>query len=212
MTDPQAARNSIVYLAIVVEGGLVGLALGLGFLLDQPPLSQCVLDISGVLWGLAGTLPMIGAFAVMTRWPIGPLRSIKGFTDGVIGPAMSPCTLVDLLGISCLAGLGEEMLFRGVLQDALATQLSPALALAVASVLFGLLHAVTASYAVLAALMGAYLGGLYLLTGNLVAPMVTHAAYDFAVLVWVLRGPGAGALPVDEEETAEEPEEMDEDE
>ena len=33
---------------------------------------------------------------------------------------MRPLSKVDLLGISCLAGLGEEMVFRGLAQDLLA--------------------------------------------------------------------------------------------
>jgi len=205
MSDRQAARNTIVLLAIVVEGGLVGLALVCGWLLGQPPFSRFAFDLPDALWGLAAALPMTAAFLVMRRWPVGPLRAIKAFTDEMLRPAMAPCTLVDLLGISCLAGLGEEMLFRGMLQDFLAGWAGPGLAVAAASALFGLLHAVTAGYAVLAALMGAYLGGLYLLTGNLLAPIVTHAAYDFAVLVYVLRGPGAPAPPQEEEEEPEEP-------
>jgi uncharacterized protein len=203
MSDRQAARNAIVLVAIVVEGGLVGLALVVGRLLGKPPLFHFTLDLPAALWGLAATGPLVAAFLVMTRWPVGPLGSIKAFTDTVIRPAMAPCTLIDLLGISCLAGLGEEMLFRGVLQDAFAVKLPPWLAVAAASALFGLLHAVTAGYAVLAALMGAYLGGLYLLAENLLAPIVTHAAYDFVVLVWVLRGPGALALPEEKEEPDE---------
>lgn len=205
--DPQAARNSIVVLAILVEGGLVGLAIAGGWLLDQPPLSRFVLDPAGVVWGLAATLPLIGAYLVMNRWPIGPLRSIKAFTEQVICPALAPCTRIDLLGISCLAGLGEEMLFRGLLQDALLTRMPWYGALAIASVLFGLLHAITPAYVILAGLMGAYLGGLYMLSDNLLAPIITHAAYDFTVLIWAL-GPEA---PYDEDVDDEEDEE-DEDE
>ncbi len=62
--------------------------------------------------------------------------------------------------------------------------------LAVASVVFGLLHAVTPTYAVLAALIGVYLGGLWQVTGNILTPIVTHALYDFLLLVYLLAGPG----------------------
>src|SRR5262249_28331726 len=144
------------------------------------------LEWRDVLWGLLGAAPMVLIFFVMNRWPVGPLRGLKAFTENVLGPIMAPCTLIDLLGISCLAGLGEEMFFRGVLQEVLVAKTSLWAGVLLAGVLFGLMHAVTATYAVLAAVMGAYLGWLYLWTDNLLAPMVTHAAYDFVVLVWVL--------------------------
>jgi membrane protease YdiL (CAAX protease family) len=63
-----------------------------------------------------------------------------------------------------------------------------------ASLLFGLLHAITFTYAVLAALMGAYLGLVFAYADhNLLVIVVTHALYDFVVLLWLLRGPGAAA-------------------
>lgn len=203
MTDDDAPdlgspRDGIVILAILVEGGLVLLALALGWLFERPPLTYFALDWKGVAWGLLGAVPVILGFLVLNRWPVGPLRSIQRFTDDVIRPLMRPCTVVDLLGISCLAGLGEEMLFRGFLQDALAVHVTAWVAILIAGCIFGLLHAVTVSYAVLAAAMGVYLGWVYRGSGNLLAPVVTHAAYDFAVLLWLMRGPGAP--PADEEE------------
>jgi membrane protease YdiL (CAAX protease family) len=35
--------------------------------------------------------------------------------------------------------------------------------------------------------MGAYLGGLWQTSGNLLVPIVAHAVYDFAVLCVLLR-------------------------
>ena len=54
------------------------------------------------------------------------------------------------------------------------------------AIVFGLLHAVNAAYAVLAALMGLYLGWLWMATGNLAVPIVAHAVYDFLALVYIL--------------------------
>ena len=60
-------------------------------------------------------------------------------------------------------------------------------ALVLASGLFGACHLLTWTYAILAALIGAYLGLLWIWTGNLLTPMITHAVYDFAALVYFLR-------------------------
>src|SRR5262245_30330607 len=179
--DPARARDAVVLLTILVEGGLVALALVVGWCFDQPPLQYFSFDAKALGWGLLATLPLIAAFLVMNRWPIGPLRRIKAFTEEVLKPMLAPCTVVDLLGISCLAGMGEEMFFRGVVQDGLMRVLPWGLALGAASVVFGLMHAITPGYVVLAALMGVFLGWLYEATGNLLAPLVTHAAYEFVV-------------------------------
>jgi membrane protease YdiL (CAAX protease family) len=40
---------------------------------------------------------------------------------------------------------------------------------------------------IIAALIGLYSGLLWIWTGNLITPMITHAAYDFVALVYFLR-------------------------
>src|SRR5206468_2566814 len=170
---------------------LILLAWVAGWLLDQPPLRGFAWEWRAALVGVLAALPMLGLFLVLLRWPVGPLERIKWFSERVLCPLLAPCSVVDLLGISVLAGLGEEMLFRAVLQGAFLRWLPVWGAIALASVLFGILHAITASYAVLAALMGAYLGWLWHQTDNLLAPVVAHALYDFVVLVYLLRGPGS---------------------
>ena len=191
---------------VLVEGGLIVLAWALGWLLDQLPLRDFHWKWWDALWGLVATVPMMALFFLMLRWPVGPLLRIKRFSEEVLRPLLEPCSVLDLLGISVLAGLGEEMLFRGVLQGAFAHWLkSPWPALALASVLFGLLHAVTLTYALLATLMGAYLGWLWYATGNLLTPILAHALYDFLALLFLLRGPEPPGESAVEEKTVEEP-------
>jgi CAAX protease family protein len=135
----------------------------------------------------SATLPLLLLFSLCVHWPVGPLARIKAFAEEVMKPLFRSCTLLDLAAISLLAGVGEEMLFRGVLQDLFSRWLDPWLALTLASILFGLLHLITPTYAVLAALMGAYLGWLYARTGNLLVPIMTHTLYDFFALSYVVR-------------------------
>ena len=110
--------------------------------------------------------------------------------------------------ISILAGLGEEMLFRGVLQATLAEaaaksldggplagQIGDWLAAVVVAAFFGLMHAVNRSYALLAGLIGLYLGGLWIWTGNLAVPITAHALYDFLALVYVVKIRGRDSAP-----------------
>jgi membrane protease YdiL (CAAX protease family) len=188
-------RLLVVRLAVLVEGGLLVLASLLGWWLEQPPLERFHWDFRAVLEGAVATLPLLLLFLVIVRWPVGPLGRIHRFGEQVIRPLLAPCSVLDLFGISALAGLGEEVLFRGVLQGAFAARAGVIIGLILASVLFGLLHAITLTYVVLATLMGAYLGGLWWYSDNLLAPIVTHALYDFLVLLWLLRGPGSHTPP-----------------
>jgi membrane protease YdiL (CAAX protease family) len=194
--EDASGRATIILMAVVVEGGLIVLAIGLGWLIDREPFANLRLSVADALWGLTAALPMGVLFLAMIRWPVGPLRGLKAFTDSVIRPMLAPCTTADLFGISVLAGVGEEALFRGLVQDTLAVWMPPGAALALASLLFGVMHAVTPTYAVLAALMGAYLGGLYAWTGGLLAPMVAHGVYDFGVLLYLQYGPGSDQIPL----------------
>jgi membrane protease YdiL (CAAX protease family) len=54
-------------------------------------------------------------------------------------------------------------------------------------VVFGIAHWVTTAYAVVAGVVGLYLGLLYVITENLLAPAVAHALYDFVALLVLVR-------------------------
>lgn len=189
--EPQPRlRRSLVLLGVLVEGGLAVLACLLGWALGQPVWERWHWSGRDAALGAVASLPMLLAFALCLWWPVGPLRRIRQFCEEVVQPLFAPCSLVDLAVISLLAGVGEEMLFRGVLQEALSARLNPWLGLAAASAVFGFLHPITPSYIILAAAMGAYLGGLWLATGNLLTVSVTHALYDFLVLAYLAdKGP-----------------------
>ena len=137
--------------------------------------------------GLGAAAPMVLLFvlAIDSSWrPLARIRRI--LTESLI-PYLVGIPWWGILVLSVFAGLGEELLFRGFLQSALSGFLPPAAALAVASVVFGLAHWITRAYAVFATLLGAYLGLLFLVTGNLLAPVLCHAAYDFVALLVYLR-------------------------
>jgi len=65
------------------------------------------------------------------------------------------------------------------------------LAILISSAFFGLMHAVTATYAVLAAIIGAFFGLVYWYTDNLLVVVIAHALYDFLALLYLMRGPGS---------------------
>ena len=179
--------GTLVILAILFEGALAPLAVFLGWLMDLPALGSFSWSVNDAALGAIAALPMLGVFLFGQSWPVGPFRSIKRFFDEEARPALSGCTLPDLVLMSLAAGVGEEMLFRGVFQGVLGRWLGPGLGWGVASLLFGLLHPITLGYILVAGMMGAYLGGVWWYNGNLLTVIVAHALYDFIALVLLLR-------------------------
>ncbi len=158
------------------------LALALGWLLGELPVGFVRFGWRPLLWGTLATLPPLIALSWLLHAQNARLAELVRTVEEMIGPLFAGASSGALLLLSILAGIGEESLFRGVLQSALAGPIGPWAALLVASVLFGLVHFVTATYAVLAGLIGLYLGWLFLRTGNLLVPIVVHALYDFVAL------------------------------
>jgi membrane protease YdiL (CAAX protease family) len=108
-------------------------------------------------------------------------RSILTLLGGTFKPVLG---LATALALGLAAGVGEEMLFRGVLQYELISRWGPVVGVGVASVVFGALHAVTPLYAALAGIASVYFGALYLVTDNLAIPIVCHAFYDVCALMY----------------------------
>ncbi len=185
--DPTSGAD-LFSMAVLVEGGLVLVALVVGWFVGQPPLGAIDWTIGGLLLGLAAAVPMVAGLALLERYPVGPLKELSDVVERSLVPLFRQSTVIELAVICALAGLGEEMLFRGVVQAGLAHRWSgPWLALLVASVLFGLAHPITPAYAVVAGVIGGYLGWLLVATDNLLVPIVAHGAYDFVALIYLLR-------------------------
>ena len=182
-------RRNILAAAVAVEGGLAALALALGAAIEVPPGDSVDWSWRSLVWGIAASVPMLLASTLLLRLPLPGLQGLRDFLKQVVVPMLNVCTLTDLAAISLLAGVGEEMLFRGVLQPAFSLWAEdPWMGILAASLLFGLTHALTPTYVALAGVAGVYLGALMLWTGSLVAPIVAHSVYDF-VLLWILIRP-----------------------
>ena len=183
--------NHFPLMAAIFEGSLVAVAIAIGWLLRSPPLKTFGADWQAACWGVAAAIPPLAVFWACIRCPWQPFRQIVQILDETVLPLFRTCRLMELAVLAAMAGLGEEMLFRGVVQAATANAVGPPrgpwLGLAVSAVTFGLLHAVTPLYCLLAGLIGIYLGGIWLATGNLLTPILAHGVYDFLVLWFLVR-------------------------
>lgn len=177
--------EKMVTLIMLFEGGLLPLAWGLAWLLELPlSLSPGMLAVG---LGILATLPMWW----LLRWaraldhPV--TKELFEWVENNLLPLFRGATNWQLAAIAVLAGLGEELLFRGVIQQALQQWLGPWTGLLLASLVFGAAHWVSRAYMIFACLMGLYLGLLYWLSGDLLIAVIVHALYDFIALRLLLK-------------------------
>ena len=173
-------RRGFLRLAGLIEGGTVLAAIALAALVGVDPWRHFHWDRNAVLIGLIGTLPLFAVYALA--------RGTRSVAVELMGEPLSRCTWYDLLILAALAGLGEELLFRGVVQPSLA-KLSPLLGVVGANLLFGAVHAVTLVYALLATGIGFYFSWLVYGFGepNVVRAVIAHGVYDFVAFLLIVR-------------------------
>ena len=189
--DPPLNRRQIVIAAIVFEAAIGLFAWGVGHFVEAP-VERIIVWNDRDLWiGLLAALPALVSLLVMIRVPLAPLRRLRDLVRTHIVPLFRGCSLAELFVISIIAGVGEEMLFRGVIQHGLAERIGPPggtmVGIGIASLLFALAHALSGTYAILAGLISIYFGWLLVATGNLLVPIAAHSAYDFLAFVYLLR-------------------------
>ena len=178
-------RVNLITLVMLFEGALLPLSLLLSWLLDLP----LTLSAGGmsIVMGVLGTLPIWGLLVWARSLRLSPVEEFFSWVDSNIVSLFRGATGWQIAVIALLAGLGEEMLFRGIIQQGLQGWLGPWPGLLLASFVFGAAHWVSRTYMVFACLMGLYLGLLYWRTDNLLVPIIVHALYDFIALRLLLR-------------------------
>jgi membrane protease YdiL (CAAX protease family) len=180
-------RNGVILAGVLLEGGLAVVACGLGWLVGQSPFESLHATPKDAALGVLATLPLLLVFGWSLRSSLRSMARIRDVFEEVVRPALGHRTLVELALLALAAGIGEELLCRGVIQAVLIRYLGFWSGLATASLVFGLLHPITPAYVALAGLMGAYLGLTWVVSDNLLVPIVAHALYDFLALAYLLR-------------------------
>jgi membrane protease YdiL (CAAX protease family) len=155
-----------------------------GWLFHRPALGDLHWSLTSALIGIVAAIPPFLFFLWTLKSRLRVWSRHKELMQAHLGPLFGNWTILQLIIISSLAGISEEALFRGAIQGSLADHVGLGVALIMASLLFGAFHLITWTYAIIAAFIGAYLGLLWIWTGNLLAPIVTHAVYDIAALVY----------------------------
>ena len=180
--------------AILIEGGLavVAILVDLLFNLGLDFWGHCWCDSETLLQIAWGLFPLVAMYFVLQMLPLAALRRIDRLVRELFWQHMGHWKLWQLALVAALAGFGEELFFRGLLQLGLSNVLHVWLAILITSLIFGLAHIVTLTYCLLAFLISLYLGFLFVHTGNLVVPIAVHALYDFCVFLFILWTPKKG--------------------
>jgi len=183
----QAIMRPIVWTVILFECILIVLAWAIGALVSIPPWQEIKLTWLAVAWSVLAALPLLAGllWTVHTRWRV--FVQLRHYVQERVVPLFAGCSLFELALISSFAGIGEELFFRGLLQTGLTAATSVWIGLGLTSLIFGLAHFISLMYAVLAALIGFYLGILLIAFDNLAVPVIVHALYDFVALTYLVR-------------------------
>lgn len=174
--------------AVLFEGSLVATAVVSGWLVGLDPWVSWNWGVRGWVWGVIGVLPPLVMLAWVMRSGWGPVREMRERMEPILRGVFAGWRWWELVVLSVVAGLGEEVLFRGVVQAWLEVQVGWWGALVLAAILFGFMHPITRLYVVLAAVMGVWFGLVWLWGGSLWAPVLAHGLYDAIALMVCVRG------------------------
>ena len=179
-------RKTLLLITFFTEGGL--LVFGLLFI-GGPSTMQSKFDLSwsATFYALLLSLPMFVALYVSVRSRWKPLSQLRSELYEKVVPIFAKCQLIDLVMISFLAGVGEELFFRGWMQGALSDRLGMWMGILIASAIFGFAHYLSSTYAIYAFITGIYLGAIYQISENLYIVMTIHTVYDFVALMYLIR-------------------------
>ena len=178
-------KAQTVATAMLFETGLGFLGVLVAWLGGISLQQHLSISLDAVLRGLIASLPMIVLLFAAYEVDWLPLVKLRRDVELVVREIFAGCGWLEFLLVSLAAGVGEEILFRGALQPLFISWTNPWIGVALASLLFGLAHAMSKTYFLAATVIGVYFGWLMLAYDDLVAPIVAHGFYDFVALVYV---------------------------
>ncbi|QDT62065.1 CAAX amino terminal protease self- immunity [Stieleria bergensis] len=189
-------------LGIGVLGMLVGWLIGVDVRAYLPRLDSLEVAVLAkqIAVGVVAAIPMLLMVRMVMMVDHPAISEIKNVGESSMMAGLLKLTGPELLVISLCAGVGEELAFRGCLLPAFiqltdylvgsqtpyqvgggfagASPFAVGLAVAVSSLAFGAVHAITRLYAVMATLMGVVFGLLMVFSDSLIVPIVAHAVFD----------------------------------
>ena len=190
-------RDQVMVMTFAVEAGMGAAALAIGYYFDIP--FAKTIHLTPPDWfslGIGAVAAVVGALIALIaqRLPFAFTRRLKEDSARVVTNLLGRCTRPDLVGVALLAGMGEELLFRGLLQQgllyAVPENLIPAgpwIVTGIVAILFGMLHSISIPYIIVATIASVGLSVLFITTGDLLSCIVCHAFYDLVLLLVLVK-------------------------
>jgi membrane protease YdiL (CAAX protease family) len=189
------ASFAIIAAAAATEGLLVIVSYIFAGLLEVWPnwnasLTQCAL-------GVALAVPLLIMNELLWRFSLTRPGSVYArFSREVVVPLCKQLTPGLALLVALASGFGEELFFRGVLNQVAIANLGPTAAALITSSLFAYVHFIGnvkrfAGMLPLYSAVGLYLWFVEHYSGSLCAVFVTHAAYNFVTIVRIRNDQGS---------------------
>jgi uncharacterized protein len=175
--------------ACLCELCLLGVAILWAYVFKEPVFAHIRWNTKDIIVGFTAVVPLFAFLIWVANSRSKLMVEHRNLVRTLIRPLAADWSLLQIAALSACAGIAEESFFRGAIQASLEGRIGVKLALAVTSIAFGVVHPITRTYAVAATLIGAYLGGLFVWTGNLMVPILCHMVYDFGALLY-FRGKG----------------------
>jgi membrane protease YdiL (CAAX protease family) len=192
-----ALASVVVWLAAAASTGPLGIwvtiggtaaALGLAVLLFDRPASTALLRPSPRLVLLGAAAGAVMAVATHLLYP--PLARVLPFiatdTTQLYAAFRVPSLVVASVALVPVI-VGEELVWRGVVQASLVQRLGASGGVALAAVVYALVHAPLGSLVLIAVAFfcGLAWGTLRATTASLVPTLVAHLLWDVLVLLWL---------------------------
>lgn len=175
-------QRQLVERAVLIEGGLLGVALLWAFF-RHIPLRMSLIPMFPYFWiGIGAGLVLLLVNYVLIEYGSQHLtffQRIKVLMKHDVAPLFRTLHVGTAIIIAIVSGIAEEVFFRGVVQAEIGVL--------GASILFGLAHVwkkTAIPYGVYAAVMGVYLGGLSVVTQNLWVPILAHTINNFVAILY----------------------------
>jgi membrane protease YdiL (CAAX protease family) len=181
--EPKETTESPSLIALISAPGL---ALILGVILIYSTSTSWGFAPIGVGYSiLYGAVTGIMLYILLTGLSKLPIPKSFGDILAQLQPIFKNMNIAQILILSLMAGIGEEVFFRGFLQTWLSGFIGIELAILIGAIGFGLLHFASIGYFVITTMIGLALGTAYYLTGSLLLVMVWHSVYD-VIAIWVI--------------------------
>jgi uncharacterized protein len=189
MNKPPFSPDRFFKSACLFEAALILVAVVLGWLSGINPFASLHYSESAIIYGVLGTMPLFLLFLFLEQLTADSVVTIRRLLLETLGPSLHRYHWTDLFILAAIAGISEEILFRGVIQPWMESSWGLTAGLVGSNIVFGLVHAVTPLYAVLATLVGIYLGLALDVGGdrNLLTPIIIHGLYDYLAFLALMR-------------------------